>query len=42
MLGGNVGRIRIDHGWMGVPDKGMTMVDTVDSSDLLVAGSFTD
>ena len=27
---------------MGVPDEGMTMVDTVDSSNLLIAGSFTD
>ena len=42
MLDGNVGRIRTDHGRMGVPDEGMTMVDTVDLSDLLITGSFMD
>ena len=42
MLNGDVGRIRIDHGRMGVPDEGMTMVDMVDSSNVLIAGSFTD
>ena len=42
MLDGDVGGVWTDHGRMGVPDEGMTMVDMVNSSNLLVAGSFTD
>ena len=42
MLDGDVGRVWADHGGMGVSDEGMTMVDTVDLSNVLVTGSFTD
>ena len=41
-LNGNVGRVWTDHGRMGVPNKGMTMVDTVYLSDVLMAGSLAD
>ena len=40
MLDGDVGRVWADHGGMGVSDEGMTMVDTVNLSDVLVVGSF--
>ena len=42
MLNGDIGRIRTDHGEMGVPDEGMTMVDAVDLSNVLVTGTFAD
>ena len=42
MLNGDVGRIRTDHGWKGVTDESMTMVNMVDLSDVLVTGSLVD
>ena len=42
MLDGNVGRIWTDHGWMGIPEEGMTMVDPVNTSNVLVTGSLAD
>ena len=42
MLDGDVGRIGTDHGWKGVPDEGMTLVDPVNTSDVLVTGSLAD
>ena len=42
MLNGDVGRIWTDHGGMGVPDESMTMMDTVNSSDVLVTRSLVD
>ena len=42
MLDGDVGRIWTDHGWKGVPDEGMTMVDPVNTSNVLVTGSLAD
>ena len=41
-MNGDVGRIWTDHGWMRVPDEGMTMVDPVNTSNVLVTGSLTD
>ena len=42
MLNGNVGGIRTDHGRMGVPNKSMAIMNAVNSSNVLVTGSFTD
>ena len=38
----DVGRIGTNHGGMRIPDEGMTMVDTVDSSNMLVTRSLAD
>ena len=39
-LDGDVGWVGTDHGGMGTLDEGMTMVKTVDLSDVFVTGSF--
>ena len=41
-LNGDVGRIWTNHSRKGILDKGMAMVDTVHSSDVLVTGSLSD
>ena len=42
MLNGDVERIGAGRGGMGVPDESVTMVNTVNSSDVLVTGSLVD
>ena len=41
-LNGNVRWVGTDHGKMGVSNEGMTIVNMVDSSKMLVTGSFMD